>query len=151
MKGMFKNATKFNSPLDIWNVRGVSNVEHMFDNAVEFDQPLNSWDTSYFYLANYMFSNATKFNQPLDKWFGPNGTENYLEQMSFMFSGASAFNQNLCRWYQSSYCVSAYYYDQYYYYCTYGVPIADYVFDFTKCTNTSDPDFDKKTSFCFNC
>jgi len=145
MKGMFKNATKFNSPLDNWYMGGVWNVAYMFADAVKFNQPLNSWNGSYFYYTNSTFQNARVFNQSLDKWFSKSFAGNNLIDMSSMFSGASVFRQNLCPWYQVSYCA-----DQYYYYtCT--NPAAKSVFPSTSCPNQSDPNFLTKSSFCTKC
>ena len=46
MRGMFKNATSFNQPLNNWNVSNVTNMTNMFYNAFSFNQPLNKWDVS---------------------------------------------------------------------------------------------------------
>ena len=39
----------------------------MFYGASRFNQPLNDWNVSKTYLA-FMFADATSFNQPLNNW-----------------------------------------------------------------------------------
>lgn len=40
---MFKNCTKFNSPLNHWQVRHISLMHNTFDGATSFNQDLSNW------------------------------------------------------------------------------------------------------------
>ena len=93
MNRMFKNAEKFNQPLNEWNTSNVIYTSGMFDSAIIFDQPLNKWDVSNIYAMNGMFTGCRKFNQSLNDWDVSN-----VENMEQMFSGNSNLNQSFDLW-----------------------------------------------------
>ena len=43
---MFKNARKFNKPLNKWNTSSVTNMSKMFFRASVFNQNLSSWNVN---------------------------------------------------------------------------------------------------------
>ncbi len=97
MQNMFRDATKFNSDINDWNVSNVTNMSYMFYstnlNSSNFNQPLNNWDVSSVTDMTRMFYRAYKFNQPLNDWNVSNVT-----YMLSMFDTASSFNQPLDDW-----------------------------------------------------
>ena len=56
MRWMFDGATKFNQPLNNWDVSNVYNMGNMFYGAISFDQNISNWDvsnvTNYDYFAD---------------------------------------------------------------------------------------------------
>ena len=58
--------------------------------ATKFNQPLNTWDVSSVTTTNRMFQYAYKFNQPLDNW-----RLDKAKEIKYMFEGASKFKQDL--------------------------------------------------------
>ncbi len=44
MKGLFYGASRFNQPLDQWDVNQVNTMESTFHDAVDFNQSINSWN-----------------------------------------------------------------------------------------------------------
>jgi len=108
MRGMFANATSFNSGSGSgvsnnqlnWNGQtiAVTDMSYMFYNASNFNQTVRT-----FYLNNTkdmsgMFKNAVRFNQTTftdsyNRW----NTSN-VENMSEMFSGATRFNRDVSTW-----------------------------------------------------
>lgn len=93
MSRMFESATRFNQPLNAWDVSNVRNMNSMFDFAIRFNQPLDHWDVSNVQNMSYMFNNADRFNQPLHTWDVSN-----VNQMSGMFAQTENFNQPLHTW-----------------------------------------------------
>ena len=87
MECLFKNADRFNEPLN-WNTRNVTSMSCMFESATNFNQPL-AFDTSNVTNMEFMFAYASSFNQPLA--FDTSNVTN----MDFMFAYASSFNQPL--------------------------------------------------------
>ena len=65
---MFAGATKFNQPLNNWDVSKVTTMSRMFRDAKNFNQPLDNWDVSKVTNMSWMFAGATKFNP----YFAPN-------------------------------------------------------------------------------
>ena len=93
MSGMFANAISFNQPLDNWDVSRVEKMSEMFAHAKSFNQPLNQWKVSNVTDMSSMFEEADSFNQPLDNW-----DVSGVEDMSGMFYNATSFNQPLEKW-----------------------------------------------------
>lgn len=109
MNSMFRNAMKFNSPVN-FDTSKVENMGEMFKNANSFNQPVN-FDTQNVENMGEMFIYAPSFNQPLNfntskvtNMYGMlrhakafNHPVNFdtrnVESMSMMFSVAEAFNQ----------------------------------------------------------
>ena len=58
---MFREAEKFNQPLNKWNVSNVTNMCFMFRGAEKFNKPLNNWDVSNVTDMRCMF-NCGSFN-----------------------------------------------------------------------------------------
>ena len=94
LSNMFTGSLKINDP-DIakWDVSKVYNFNHMFRQADRFNQPLNQWDTSKATTMHYMFRTARDFNQPLNNW-----NVSKVRAMESMFDGATVFNQPLDKW-----------------------------------------------------
>ena len=63
----------------------------MFKDATSFNQPLNLWDTSNVQYMNSMFSGATSFNQNIGNW-----NIGSLTEATDMFAGdtLSTYNYN---------------------------------------------------------
>jgi len=70
MSEMFMKAETFNQPLQLWNVRGVTDMSEMFKDAVSFNQNIDSWfnanllsDDGYYVaeMSTCMLQNATAF------------------------------------------------------------------------------------------
>jgi surface protein len=86
---MFKNATKFNQPLNDLDTSLVTNMSYMFQGATEFNQPLDNWVTHRVRTMRSMFDGASSFNQLVA--FDTSKVTN----MGFVFAGATSFNQSL--------------------------------------------------------
>jgi len=85
MQEMFKDSTKFNSPVTL----DTSNVEYMdgmFWGATSFNQPID-FETPKLLKVNSMFRDATSFNQKVEL------DTNIVTTMAGMFWGATSFNQ----------------------------------------------------------
>lgn len=68
MASLFRS-TRFNDPIDRWDVRHVMSMKKMFYDATEFNQSLDVWDVCTVVDMSYMFKNAKPFfNQPLASW-----------------------------------------------------------------------------------
>lgn len=92
MSYMFTGAVAFNRSLDSWDVSKVVDFIQMFRES-RYNQPLNSWNLAAANNINGMFQSNTAFNQPLNKW----NTSN-ITLMPATFRGATAFNQDLSMW-----------------------------------------------------
>ena len=68
MGSMFRDATSFNQPLNLWDTSSVTRMGSMFEGATSFNQSLSSWVTSSVTNMSYMFYGATAFNQSLSSW-----------------------------------------------------------------------------------
>ena len=68
MAFMFEDATKFNQPLNYWNVASVTNMNGMFARASNFNQPLDDWDVASVNDMAFVFQDTTDFNQCLSSW-----------------------------------------------------------------------------------
>ena len=88
MAQMFEGASRFNQPLNDWNVSKVKDMNKMFCKAAGFNQPLNDWNVSNVENMVQMFDDALSFNQPLDRWDVSN-----VKDMTCMFYGATSFRQ----------------------------------------------------------
>lgn len=93
MAQMFEGASRFNQPLNDWNVSKVKDVSKMFCKAAGFNQPLNDWNVSNVENMVQMFDDALSFNQPLDRWDVSN-----VKDMTCMFYGATSFRQPVTAW-----------------------------------------------------
>lgn len=127
MSEMFRDAGKFNQPINDWDVSQVTDMNGMFNYAHSFNQPLNAWKMGKVEDLTQMFYRALEFNQPIGDWdvssaklmhtmFSASGTDiyygNYMKfnqdiskwnvsgvtDMSGMFTGAKDFNQDLGGW-----------------------------------------------------
>ena len=65
MSLMFKDS-KFNQPIDNWDVSKVQNMEGMFEGS-DFNQPIGKWDVSNVLDMSYIFSDS-KFKQSIENW-----------------------------------------------------------------------------------
>jgi hypothetical protein len=93
MAQMFEGASRFNQPLNDWNVSKVKDMNKMFCKAAGFNQPLNNWNVSSVENMVQMFDDALSFNQPLDRWDVSN-----VKDMTCMFYGATSFRQPVTAW-----------------------------------------------------
>ena len=85
------HSTHFNQPLKSWNVSRVTNMRSMFEES-RFNQPIASWDVSQVIDMGKMFS-ETPFNQPIGSW-----DVSQVRNMNSMFQYAREFNQPLQLW-----------------------------------------------------
>jgi surface protein len=97
MTRMFQG-TKFNQPIDNWNMTKVTNISYMFALNNVFNQPLNNWERIDSTLINVItlegiFKGCSVFNQPLNNW----NVSNVLT-LNETFATASQFNQNISSW-----------------------------------------------------
>jgi surface protein len=87
----------YNDRINSWVMTGVTQIRGMFRNNTQFNQPLNNWDVSNVTTMGALnlgtFAGCTSFNQPLDNWDVSNVTT-----MQQMFSSATSFNQYLGDW-----------------------------------------------------
>lgn len=104
MRGMFRNASKFNQPLNHWDTSRVkwmgnsgkiitNNPEGVFSYAESFNQSLEDWDTSNVVSLSYMFFNAKAFNKTINKW-----DTSKVMFMQGTFEEACEFDQPLDNW-----------------------------------------------------
>ena len=93
MSGMFNGCTKFNLPLEHWDVSAVTDMSNMFEYCMAFNQPLEKWDVSQVTDMQGMFGECRAFNQPLAQW-----NVSAVTNMKDMFRECSSFNQPLERW-----------------------------------------------------
>ena len=87
LKNTFRDATKFNTPLN-WNTSNVTTLEGTFKNATDFNTTL-SWDTTAVTSVSGAFSGASSFNQRLD-W-----DTSIVSNFAYMFENATSFNNTL--------------------------------------------------------
>ncbi|MEN9797556.1 MAG: hypothetical protein RL653_1252, partial [Pseudomonadota bacterium] len=100
----FCKTSRFNQPLDTWDVSHVTLMEKTFSQS-NFNASIADWDTrAVTSLWGFAMSN-TVFNQPMDAHevtrFGRTYTAwdvRNVTVFSFAFMGASAFNQTLEHW-----------------------------------------------------
>ncbi|MDR6300804.1 surface protein [Mesonia maritima] len=76
MSFLFSNS-KFNHPLNNWNVSSVTKMDNMFSVTEDFNQPLSNWDVSNVTSMFGIFINAHGFNQDLSTW-------NFNENVNFL-------------------------------------------------------------------
>ena len=100
MSTMFRNCCSFNSPLEMWDVSNVENMEFTFDmhncmnegiSIPQFNSPLNRWNVGNVTNMAQMFGYSS-YNQPLDNWDVSN-----VDNFTNMFRN-SKFNQPLNSW-----------------------------------------------------
>ncbi len=87
------NSSRFDGPLDRWNVGNVVDFTNMFLGATTFNQPIGNWDTSSARSMHGMFYAALWFNQDIGSWNTAN-----VQDMAYMFSGARDFNRCISQW-----------------------------------------------------
>ena len=103
MKGMFKNLTHFNSPLNDWNVENVKDMSEMFMKT-NFNQPLNNWNTKNVTTTNSMFQSCQLSSMDekdtfqalfttLNNWDMSSNTD-----MSHMFEESPQMNGAINQW-----------------------------------------------------
>lgn len=98
LTSMFSGASAFNQNLNSWNMSSAEFLGGMFQDAVSFNRSIASWDLSKVTVVSEMFNNAKAFNKPINDWnFSPS-----LYSMYAMFKGASAFNQDISNWYMGN-------------------------------------------------
>ncbi len=93
MSSMFSRASKFNSPIDSWDVSNVEDMNGLFETTDSFNQSINSWDVSKVINMDGMFAGAMSYNQPLDSLDVSN-----VHTMAALFYFAKSFNQALNSW-----------------------------------------------------
>jgi surface protein len=93
LRGMFRNATKFNTDIGDWNTSNVTNMAAMFQHADNFNHDISLWDTSQVTNMAVMFNCALNFNQDISSW----DTSNVIS-MHWMFAYAYEFNQDISSW-----------------------------------------------------
>ena len=86
-------SSKYNGPLDKWDMSGCTNTSSFFSGASEFNQDISGWDVSSVTSMQSMFQNAAKFNQDIGSW-----DVSSVTTMQFMFQNAAAFDQDLGSW-----------------------------------------------------
>ena len=59
---MFRDATKFNQPLNNWNVSNVTNMSRVLRETKSFNQPLDNCDVSNVVNTDDMFDEATAYS-----------------------------------------------------------------------------------------
>ena len=84
---MFYNASKFNSNINSWNVRSVTNFSEMFTYATSFNKPINKWNVENAINMEKMFFYALKFNQDISTW-----NISKVENMKLMFKETVFFS-----------------------------------------------------------
>ncbi len=89
----FAGASKFNCPLNSWNVSAVTKMTGMFSEATAFNQSLNGWDVRKVTDMEAMFSMASSFNGDITTW----KTES-LQNLTNTFFGASVFDRDISGW-----------------------------------------------------
>jgi len=81
----------------LWNIptntASISNLNSIFSGASKFNQPIDNWNVSNVTDMGSMFSRASNFNQPIEKWIVSN-----VVNMSSMFSYAYLFDQSIGSW-----------------------------------------------------
>lgn len=97
MSNAFAGATAYNKPLANWDVSNVTDMTAMFGSAAAFNQNISSWNTSSVTAMDVMFFEAYAFNQPLVHSGNAWNTSN-VTSMSGMFEDATAFNQDISSW-----------------------------------------------------
>jgi surface protein len=118
----FRGASRFNSPLDRWDVSKVDGFGLAFQ-STSFNQPINTWrfSTSSTIAMSGMFDDCFSFNQNIGSWnvekvttmatmlsdtpFNNGGSDSInnwrpisCSNFSSMFSSATAFNQPIGNW-----------------------------------------------------
>ncbi len=93
MAEMFKDAKRFNSSINDWDVSSVTNMTRLFCGASDFNQPLDNWNTVNVREMVGVFEEASSFNKPIDDW-----NMSSAFKISSMFKNATSFNQPLENW-----------------------------------------------------
>ena len=101
MNRLFRNSTKFNSPIGNWNTSNVTNMAEMFYLASTFNQDITNWNLENVTTTSNMFYRALKFNNGAAA-----GTSNRpltwktgnVKNLSGMFRAAVSFNQPIGSW-----------------------------------------------------
>jgi len=97
MERTFAHTSKFNVPIQTWNVSNVTNMLEMFLYANSFNRPIGSWDVESVTNMVSMFKNATRFNNSLGSWSLKN-----ISDLNFMFENSGmdcvSYSQTLIGW-----------------------------------------------------
>jgi len=62
------NGTKYNSPLNLWNLSACTNTSNLFQDNIVFNQDISMWNVSNVNNMNNMFNGATAFDQNIGNW-----------------------------------------------------------------------------------
>lgn len=62
---MFYNCSKFNVPIEHWQMSTIKYMDNMFAHAITFNQPLAQWDLSAAETVKFALNNTPAFNQDL--------------------------------------------------------------------------------------
>lgn len=112
---MFRDCTKLNQDLDLWDTKNITDMQYMFQRAISFNGDISTWNTSNVGTVNnregesfrYMFDGATSFNKNINFQQKPDyhghGEVIYWDtsqsfDMSYMFRNARSFNGNIRAW-----------------------------------------------------
>ena len=93
MEGMFTNAEKFNSNLNLWEVDNVTDMTSLFQNAFNFNGNISTWNVANVTNMSAMFARASNFNSDLSNWNVSN-----VSSMVYMFFVTPSFNSDLSSW-----------------------------------------------------
>ena len=93
LKWTFYGASKFNCPLNSWDVSNVTNLFGMFQEATTFNQDLDQWDTGNVLGMSQVFQGASAFNGNISTW-----DTSEVQDFAATFQGATAFNQPIGGW-----------------------------------------------------
>lgn len=89
----FNGCALLNQPMNNWNMSNATIIQGMFGGCNNFNQDISGWDTGKVTNMAGVFSDAYNFNQPIGTWNTGNVT-----LMQNMFTDALAFNQNINTW-----------------------------------------------------
>ena len=90
---MFKGCTKFNQPLNGWNMSNVTTVASMFEDATSFNGLIDTWNMAKVTEFDRMFKGAISFNRNINPWNVSKG-----RTFTDMFKGASSYDQPISAW-----------------------------------------------------
>eukprot|EP01042_Synura_sphagnicola_P027627 gene27628-biopygen26382 len=93
MDRLFESQHAFNGDIRRWDVRNVTSMQGVFLDAKAFNGDIGRWNVSRVTSMKQMFHSAIVFNQPLEAW-DVSGVHN----MAHMFESAQRFNQPLVAW-----------------------------------------------------
>ena len=124
-------ATTSYGEMNCWDISDVTDLSYTFYYEADFNENIACWDVSNVTNMQAMFAGATSFNQPIDGW-----SVAKVNNAAGTFFGAAKFNQNLCSWHSKIGGKN--------------IKVGG-MLKSSACDDTSDPDFDRKESFCQEC